>query len=179
MDDLTRHDSPAAAGDDYQHALAEGFLPIRDVARLTGVQAVTLRAWERRYGLIVPQRTPKGHRLYSEQHVAQIQTILTWLNRGVTVGQVKGLLLANQPAFAEASSQWDEKCQRLQDAICNLAERRLQAGYTCPCLVIGPAAHIHHQALQALARQNSALGMAPDPLSALHILSDLNLLDNP
>jgi hypothetical protein len=55
---------------------------------------------------------------------------------------------------------------------------RLQAGYSCPRLVIGPAAHIHHQALQALARQDSALDMAPDPLSALHILSTRNLLDS-
>jgi phage FluMu protein gp41 len=39
------------------------------------------------------------------------------------------------------------------------------------------AAHIHHQELQALTRQNNALGMAQDPLSARQILSDLNLLD--
>ncbi|MHA6494065.1 MerR family transcriptional regulator [Pseudomonas borbori] len=111
--------------DDYQAALAQGFMPIRDVARITGVNAVTLRAWERRYGLIVPHRTPKGHRLYSDDHVARIQAILTWLNRGVSVSQVKGLLRTDQPAFAEASSQWDEKRLRMQEAICNLAERRL------------------------------------------------------
>ncbi|WP_162873792.1 MerR family DNA-binding transcriptional regulator, partial [Pseudomonas viridiflava] len=35
----------------------DDWLPIRDVARQTGVNAVTLRAWERRYGLIVPHRT--------------------------------------------------------------------------------------------------------------------------
>uniref|UniRef100_UPI0030D72F0C MerR family transcriptional regulator n=1 Tax=unclassified Pseudomonas TaxID=196821 RepID=UPI0030D72F0C len=100
-------------------------MPIRDVARITGVNAVTLRAWERRYGLIVPHRTPKGHRLYSEEHVARIQAILTWLDRGVSVSQVKGLLRSNQPAFAEASSQWEAKRQKLQEAICNLNERRL------------------------------------------------------
>ena len=38
--------------------------PIRTVSHLTGVNAVTLRAWERRHGLIKPQRTPSGHRLY-------------------------------------------------------------------------------------------------------------------
>ncbi|WP_445262167.1 MerR family transcriptional regulator [Pseudomonas sp. EA_35y_Pfl2_R111] len=114
-----------AAADDYQTAIASGFMPIRDVARITGVNAVTLRAWERRYGLIVPHRTPKGHRLYSEEHVARIQAILTWLDRGVSVSQVKGLLRSNQPAFAEASSQWEAKRQKLQEAICNLNERRL------------------------------------------------------
>ena len=34
--------------------------PIRTVSDLTGVNAVTLRAWERRYGLIRPVRSPGG-----------------------------------------------------------------------------------------------------------------------
>ena len=76
-------------GEDLVQALEDGWLPIREVARQTGVNAVTLRAWERRYGLIVPQRTPKGHRLFSHDHVQRINTILTWLNRGVPVSQVK------------------------------------------------------------------------------------------
>src|SRR5471030_955900 len=79
-------------GEDLAQALEDGWLPIRDVARITGVNAVTLRAWERRYGLIVPQRTPKGHRLFSAEHVQRIHNILTWLNRGVAVSQVKQLL---------------------------------------------------------------------------------------
>ncbi len=76
-------------GEDIAQALEDGWLPIREVARQTGVNAVTLRAWERRYGLIVPQRTPKGHRLFSHDHVQRIHTILTWLNRGVPVSQVE------------------------------------------------------------------------------------------
>ena len=51
---------------------AEGLLPIRTVSLLTGVNAITLRAWERRYGLVIPQRTPKGHRLYTQQDVERI-----------------------------------------------------------------------------------------------------------
>ncbi|WP_215201409.1 MerR family transcriptional regulator, partial [Escherichia coli] len=50
-------------------------MPIREVTRLTGVHPVTLRAWERRYGLVVPQRTGKGHRLYSEEQVERIRRI--------------------------------------------------------------------------------------------------------
>ena len=56
--------------------------PIREVSRLTGVNSVTLRAWERRYGLIRPQRTPKGHRLYAQDDISRIERILQWLNRG-------------------------------------------------------------------------------------------------
>ena len=48
---------------------ADALYPIRTVSTLTGVHPVTLRAWERRYGLIRPHRTPKGHRLYTRADV--------------------------------------------------------------------------------------------------------------
>ncbi|CZF82114.1 HTH-type transcriptional repressor YcgE [Grimontia celer] len=70
----------------------EKLLSIGEVSERTGVNSVTLRAWQRRYGLITPQRTPKGHRLYSEQDVLHIQEILSWLDKGVPVSQVKELL---------------------------------------------------------------------------------------
>lgn len=70
----------------------ETLLPIREVAERTGVNPVTLRAWERRYGLLIPARTGKGHRLYSELDVQRIEEILTWLARGVAIGQVRPLL---------------------------------------------------------------------------------------
>lgn len=114
---------------EYQAALASGLLPIRDVARSTGVNAVTLRAWERRYGLIVPQRTPKGHRLYSAEHVARIQAILSWLNRGVSVSQVKALLDSRQPSNKAGENDWDDWRQTLVQAIGALAERRLDEGF--------------------------------------------------
>lgn len=87
-------------------------LPIREASRATGVNAVTLRAWERRYGLITPHRTDKGHRLYTEENMQQIQDILTWLGRGVAVGQVKELLhvaLSLKPPLEdEDESPWPE-----------------------------------------------------------------------
>ena len=109
-----------------ENAAAQGWLPIREVARRTGVNPVTLRAWERRYGLIVPQRTPKGHRLYSPEHLERIQKVITWLNRGVSVSQVKALLDAPEQRFqAPALSDWLPIRESLAQAIAELAERRL------------------------------------------------------
>ena len=88
---MTMHDDSEPRADLPEDEMA-GLLPIREVARRTGVNPVTLRAWERRYGLIVPQRTAKGHRLYSQAQVAQVRQILDWLERGVSVSQVRGLL---------------------------------------------------------------------------------------
>lgn len=112
-------------GADLKKALDEGWLPIREVARQTGVNAVTLRAWERRYGLIVPQRTPKGHRLFSAEHVQRILTILTWLNRGVAVSQVKQLLDTPQAFSPSVENDWQRLRQTLQQSVTRLHERTL------------------------------------------------------
>ncbi|PSJ45790.1 helix-turn-helix-type transcriptional regulator [Zobellella endophytica] len=99
--------------------------PIRDVARLTGINPVTLRAWQRRYGLLKPARTDKGHRLYSEEDIALIRQILHWLEQGVSIGQVKGLL-AN-PAPVVEGSNWEQARARLLDAAQALNLGRLEA----------------------------------------------------
>ena len=70
----------------------EGLFPIRTVCNLTGVHPVTLRAWERRYGLIRPKRTPKGHRLYSSEDIELIRHILRLLDQGISIGQAGQLL---------------------------------------------------------------------------------------
>ncbi|MGC8730820.1 MAG: MerR family transcriptional regulator [Halothiobacillaceae bacterium] len=71
---------------------AEGPFPIRTIAQLTGVNPITLRAWERRYGLIRPLRTAKGHRLYSVEDIHTIRRILELLDQGMGIGQVARLL---------------------------------------------------------------------------------------
>jgi DNA-binding transcriptional MerR regulator len=114
---------------DYNQALEAGWLPIREVARITGVNAVTLRAWERRYGLIVPHRTAKGHRMFSDTHIQRIQQILTWLNRGVSVSQVMPLLDAAPAWHAPVDNDWQAWRQTLTLAITELSERRLDDNF--------------------------------------------------
>ena len=92
----------------------QDLFPIREVSRLTGVNPVTLRAWERRYGLIRPTRTESGHRLYSMADVEAVRSILSWTERGVAVSKV-GSILARSAATREAeepiatpSGEWNE-----------------------------------------------------------------------
>lgn len=85
----------------------EMLFPIRELSSRTGVNSVTLRAWERRYGLLTPLRTEKGHRLYSEQDVERVQVILEWINKGVAVSKVRGLLEQSiPPDIIDISSEW-------------------------------------------------------------------------
>lgn len=55
---------------------------IKSVSQRTGVQPVTLRAWERRYKLLEPSRAENGYRLYSERDIA----LLVWLKNQVDTG---------------------------------------------------------------------------------------------
>ncbi|MGN8276192.1 MerR family transcriptional regulator [Pseudomonas sp. SMV71] len=80
----------------------EDLFPIREVARLTGVNPVTLRAWERRYGLIQPTRTESGHRLYSLGDIERVRSILGWIERGVAVSKV-GKILAKTESIQPVS----------------------------------------------------------------------------
>lgn len=43
------------------------------VARVLGVPAPTLRNWEERYEVVVPLRSPGGHRLYSRRQLEQLR----------------------------------------------------------------------------------------------------------
>ena len=40
---------------------------------LTGIPSTTLRAWERRYGVIAPRRTEGGYRLYDAAQIALLR----------------------------------------------------------------------------------------------------------
>ena len=111
--------------------------PIREVSRLTGVNPVTLRAWERRYGLIQPTRTESGHRLYSQANIEAIHSILAWLERGVAVSKVGKILQRNELAQASAapaghdvaSGEWGEWQQQLRRALSNFDQARLEQLY--------------------------------------------------
>ena len=68
---------------------------IGEVAQLCDINPVTLRAWQRRYGLLKPQRTDGGHRLFNEQEIDRIREIKRWIDSSVQVSKVKTLLNDN------------------------------------------------------------------------------------
>lgn len=102
-------------------------LSIGDVSAATGVNPVTLRAWERRYGLIRPQRTQKGHRLYDASHLERIRSILGWLDRGVAIGRVRALIERPEHAVDEEREPvWSEALEAGLAALRELDGQRLE-----------------------------------------------------
>jgi len=79
------------------------YYSIGEFAKLCGINATTLRAWQRRYGLLKPLRSDGGHRLYSDDDIQQALNILDWLKKGVPVSKVKVLL---ERPEEEYTNQW-------------------------------------------------------------------------
>lgn len=62
--------------------------PIRIVVRRTGINASVLRAWERRYGAVEPDRSDGGQRLYSEADIRKLILLRKVVDLGFPIGQV-------------------------------------------------------------------------------------------
>jgi methanogenic corrinoid protein MtbC1 len=67
---------------------------IGDLARRVGVRVDTLRAWERRYGLLHPNRSAGGFRLYSRGDESIVRSMLAEVDRGYPPSQAAKLALA-------------------------------------------------------------------------------------
>lgn len=102
-----------------------GTYPIREFARLTGVNPVTLRAWERRYGIIRPERTEKGHRFYTDEHIQHVRHILYWLDQGYPIRQVKLLLKDGQENSSNNNDDWLNQQQQVIRAAQHLNTQHL------------------------------------------------------
>ncbi|MFZ0087944.1 MAG: MerR family transcriptional regulator [Solirubrobacteraceae bacterium] len=70
-----------------------GSLRIGEFARRVGVNETLLRAWERRYGLLSPVRSPGGFRLYSEEDVERVARMRRALDDGLSAAQAAHVAL--------------------------------------------------------------------------------------
>lgn len=61
----------------------QGYVRIGELSRRVGVSHDTLRAWERRYGLLKPERTAGGFRLYTPADERRIAEMLELLKQGL------------------------------------------------------------------------------------------------
>jgi DNA-binding transcriptional MerR regulator len=88
---------------------------IGELARRTGTTADLLRAWERRYDLLRPERTTGGFRVYSEEDAARVERMRSGLDRGLAAAEAARFALTETPE------------PRLLDALLAFSDDRAQA----------------------------------------------------
>lgn len=77
--------------------MTSGKVEIGAVARELGIAPSTLRTWERRYNLVVPQRGPNGERLYDSEQIVLLRRVLAQIRRGVRASHAHTAALAVHP----------------------------------------------------------------------------------
>ena len=84
---------------------------IKAVSQATGLTVETLRAWERRYAIVVPQRDGTGRRVYSPEDVIRLRRLREATDRGHPIGRLSQLsdeqltaLLSESPGGPDAAS---------------------------------------------------------------------------
>lgn len=92
---------------------------IGHAARLTGVPSATLRAWERRYGLVTPVRTDGGYRLYDEAGLQLLRAMAALVAAGWSPREAAEHLRADNAATASQARQqpWDAYLSATTEAL--------------------------------------------------------------
>ncbi|WP_096153716.1 MerR family transcriptional regulator [Bacillus sp. FJAT-45066] len=107
----------------------EGKYNIKAVSNMLGIQAGTLRAWERRYQIIAPVRNDSGHRLYTEEHIKILKWLIEKVDKGFTISQAVSLLEKNELSITDTVKETiDDKSvvlfDELLDALLSFDEAR-------------------------------------------------------
>ena len=64
---------------------------IKDLERITGIKAHTIRIWEKRYCLVEPERTDTNIRLYNDQNLKKLLNVSILVNNGYKISRVAEL----------------------------------------------------------------------------------------
>ena len=70
------------------------------VERMLDIPAATIRNWEERYGLVKPERSNGGHRLYTRGQVEHLRFVKEGLDRGLQPAEAHRLLMAGKYSAA-------------------------------------------------------------------------------
>jgi DNA-binding transcriptional MerR regulator len=118
-----------------------GYVRIGELAKRTGASPELLRAWEQRYGLLQPTRTPGGFRLYSAADEARVQRMQGLVSGGLAAAQAARLVLSggepeprtdsgSAAPLEEAAGNLSAALDRLDEQAANSALDRLFSAYT-------------------------------------------------
>lgn len=132
----------------------EGLYPIRTVSDLTGINPITLRAWERRYGLLEPVRKESGHRLYTQEHIDLINRVVGLLDRGMRIGQVKAHIDAQEAAEEEhpEGNAWQRYINHMVASVIKFDESGLEETYS-EALSLYPVGTVTERLVSPLLRE--------------------------
>ena len=98
---------------------------IKAVSQATGLSVETLRAWERRYGIVAPQRDDLGRRVYRPEDVLRLRRLREATELGHPIGRLAPLSDAQLASLLEGSGDTplNAACNAFIERILEAAQR--------------------------------------------------------
>lgn len=142
------------------------------VVRITGLSEHTLRAWERRYEAVRPQRTPGGSRRYTEADVRRLRLLRQVVDAGQPIGEVARLPDADIERLAAAfQPQPPPLLRELLEAAETLDAAELERQLGLQLAALGPSGFAREVAVPLLAEVGRRWECGELPTAAEHIVS--------
>lgn len=134
----------------------KGRYRINVVAKMTGLSAATLRAWERRYGIPVPARTESSYRIYTDSDVALIRRMRALCDTGMSPSEAAEVVLvesrrASRPTL-DGGDPFAPFHARIVDAVDAFDPTELERAVD-ESLALGPAAVIYDRVFAPAMRE--------------------------
>jgi DNA-binding transcriptional MerR regulator len=119
----------------------DAVMRIGELSRRTGVSPELLRAWEQRYDLLRPTRSPGGFRLYSSDDEARVRKTTALIAEGLSAAEAARLASSSsstgqaQPLVADLAGQLREALDRFDSAAAHTALDRLFSAFSIEFVV--------------------------------------------
>ena len=66
---------------------------IADLEKLSGIKSHTIRIWEKRYNIVIPERSDTNIRAYNDDQLKKILNISFLINNGLKISKIASLSL--------------------------------------------------------------------------------------
>ena len=148
---------------------------IHEVAELTGLQPARLRAWERRYAVVRPERQANGYRAYSAAQVALLRAYARLIAGGERIGDLVERPVDEVIARAEGRTPGGMAHSSLLDAVKALDRDRLEALVAQQISLLGLRAFAESVALPLARDVGDLWALGKLPIAAEHLASEVVL----
>ncbi|HET9094045.1 MAG TPA: B12-binding domain-containing protein [Solirubrobacteraceae bacterium] len=143
---------------------------IGEFSRRVGVSPDLLRAWEHRYGLLTPVRSPGGFRLYGEEDAARVARMRRALESGLSAAQAARVAL---DAARPAAGRIDDARARLLSAVERYDEADVQSALDDALAAVGLETFIRDLILPTLTEVGQRWADGEAEISQEHFASHL------
>ncbi len=85
---------------------------IKIASKLSGLSPYVIRAWEKRYGVVDPERTDSNRRLYSNEEVEHLRLLRKLTETGYPIGSIAGMTVSELRLLLEAEESGESSARK-------------------------------------------------------------------